>query len=55
VLIPVLFISLQRQEEAQRQMTPEEKLAEKLRQQKMQEEADLKVARETFGTIIAPY
>ncbi|KAF4530763.1 hypothetical protein B566_EDAN007985 [Ephemera danica] len=38
-----------RNEEAQRQLTPEERLAEKLRQQMLQEEADLKVAVETFG------
>jgi translation initiation factor 3 subunit J len=31
------------------ELTPEEKLAEKLRQQKLQEEADLKIAMETFG------
>lgn len=30
-------------------MTPEEKLAEKLRMQKIQEESDLRVALETFG------
>lgn len=39
----------ERNEEAQRQLTPEERMAEKLRQQKLQEEADLKVAVETFG------
>lgn len=31
-------------------MTPEEKAADKLRQQKLQEEADLRAAIETFGT-----
>jgi translation initiation factor 3 subunit J len=30
-------------------MTPEEKVAEKLKQQKLQEEADLRAAIETFG------
>lgn len=30
-------------------LTPEEKLAEKLRQQKLQEESDLRLAMETFG------
>lgn len=32
-------------------MTPEEKVAEKLKQQKLQEEADLKLAKEVFGVI----
>lgn len=32
-------------------MTPEERLEEKLRRQKLVEEADLKVAMETFGNI----
>lgn len=32
-------------------MTPEEKLAEKLRIQKIQEEADLRVAMDTFGVV----
>ncbi|KAL0278406.1 UNVERIFIED_CONTAM: hypothetical protein PYX00_000234 [Menopon gallinae] len=32
-------------------LTPEEKLAEKLRQQRLQEEADLQVTKETFGVI----
>lgn len=36
-------------EEELAQMTPEEKLAEKLRIQKLQEESDLKTALETFG------
>ncbi|XP_030034167.2 LOW QUALITY PROTEIN: eukaryotic translation initiation factor 3 subunit J [Manduca sexta] len=31
------------------EMTPEQKLAEKLRQQQLQEESDLKLAMETFG------
>lgn len=39
----------ERQQEVKKVLTPEEKLAEKLKQQKLQEEADLKVARETFG------
>ena len=30
-------------------MTPEERLAEKLRRQKMVEEADFELAKETFG------
>jgi len=32
-------------------MTPEEKVAEKLRQQKLQEESDLRAAIETFGKL----
>ena len=32
-------------------MTPEEKLAEKLRRQKLQEESDLRLAMETFGNL----
>lgn len=35
--------------ERQENMTPEEKLAEKLRLQKIQEEADLRAAMDTFG------
>lgn len=35
-------------------MTPEEKLAEKLRLQKLQEEADLKAAMDTFGVQPSP-
>lgn len=50
----ILCFLLQRlaeEEEAKRiaNMTPEEKLAEKLRLQKIQEESDLKSALETFG------
>lgn len=37
------------EEERLANMTPEEKIAEKLRLQKMQEEADLKIAMETLG------
>lgn len=36
-------------EKAEAEMTPEQRLAEKLRQQKLQEESDLQVAMETFG------
>lgn len=36
-------------EKAFENMTPEQKLAEKLRQQKLQEESDLRLAMETFG------
>lgn len=32
-------------------MTPEEKLAEKLRAQQLQEESDLELAKETFGIV----
>lgn len=35
--------------EKEEEMTPEEKLAEKLQRQKMQEESDLRLAMETFG------
>lgn len=35
--------------EREENMTPEEKLAEKLRIQKIQEEADLRAAMDTFG------
>lgn len=35
-------------------MTPEEKLAEKLRLQKIQEEADLRAAMDTFGVTERP-
>lgn len=35
--------------EREANMTPEEKLAEKLRLQKIQEESDLRAAMETFG------
>ncbi|XP_060063660.1 eukaryotic translation initiation factor 3 subunit J-like [Ylistrum balloti] len=38
------------QEEEQRVLTPEEELSEKLRQRKLQEESDLKLAKEAFGT-----
>lgn len=37
--------------EAMKKLTPEEKVAEKLRQQRLQEEADLQVTKETFGVI----
>ena len=33
----------------QRELTPEEKLAERIRLQKIQEEADLKIAKGLFG------
>ncbi|XP_047508449.1 eukaryotic translation initiation factor 3 subunit J [Pieris napi] len=35
--------------EKEEELTPEQKLAEKLRQQKLQEESDLRLAMETFG------
>lgn len=38
-----------KERERQENMTPEEKLAEKLRLQKIQEEADLRAAMDTFG------
>lgn len=38
-----------KQREREANMTPEEKLAEKLRIQKIQEEADLRAAMDTFG------
>lgn len=34
-------------------MTPEQKLAEKLKRQKLQEESDLRLAMETFGKIFS--
>lgn len=41
---------LKAQEEEKRVLTPEEQLSEKLRQRKLQEESDLKLAKEAFGT-----
>ncbi|KAK7864705.1 hypothetical protein R5R35_010959 [Gryllus longicercus] len=41
---------LERKAKLREQMTPAELQAEKLRQQQLQEEADLRVAMETFGT-----
>lgn len=38
-----------KQREREEQMTDEERLAEKLRLQKVQEDADLRLAMETFG------
>jgi len=38
-----------REEEANRELTPEEQMAEKLRQQRLQEESDLELAKEAFG------
>lgn len=35
--------------EDSKELTPEEQLADKLRLQKLQEEADLELAKETFG------
>ncbi|XP_063221431.1 LOW QUALITY PROTEIN: eukaryotic translation initiation factor 3 subunit J [Bacillus rossius redtenbacheri] len=40
--------------ETQKELTPEEIAAEKLRQQKLQEESDLLIAKETFGVTIDP-
>jgi translation initiation factor 3 subunit J len=34
------------------ELTPEQQLAEKLKVQKMQEEADLELAKEAFGKIL---
>lgn len=42
----------EKERERQNNMTPEEKLAEKLRLQKIQEEADLLAAMDTFGVKI---
>lgn len=39
----------EKQREREANMTPEERLAEKLRLQKIQEEADLRAAMDTFG------
>lgn len=36
-------------EDTGKELSPEEKLAEKLRRQKMQEESDLELAKEAFG------
>ncbi|XP_033749787.1 eukaryotic translation initiation factor 3 subunit J-like [Pecten maximus] len=41
---------LKAQEEERRVLTPEEELSEKLRRRKLQEESDLKLAKEAFGT-----
>ncbi|XP_046398024.1 eukaryotic translation initiation factor 3 subunit J isoform X2 [Ischnura elegans] len=41
-------------EEVKKELTPEERQAEKLRRQKLQEEADLKLALETFGVSAQP-
>ncbi|ETE69434.1 Eukaryotic translation initiation factor 3 subunit J, partial [Ophiophagus hannah] len=45
------FVSLLKLEESEdsKDLTPEEQLADKLRLQKLQEEADLELAKETFG------
>lgn len=45
------FVSLLKLEESEdsKELTPEEQLADKLRLQKLQEEADLELAKETFG------
>ena len=43
------IISTLQEEAARRPKTAEEKLAEKLRQQKIQEEADLQLAKEVLG------
>ncbi|XP_071038030.1 eukaryotic translation initiation factor 3 subunit J [Parasteatoda tepidariorum] len=39
------------QEQPSKDLTPQERLAHKLKQQKLQEEADLQLAKETFGVI----
>ncbi|KFM76142.1 Eukaryotic translation initiation factor 3 subunit J, partial [Stegodyphus mimosarum] len=36
-------------EQEKKDLTPQERLAQKLKQQKLQEEADLELAKETFG------
>lgn len=38
--------------EEEEELTPEQQLAEKLKVQKMQEEADLELAKEAFGKIL---
>lgn len=37
--------------EEQKELTPEEQLADKLRLKKLQEESDLELAKETFGEL----
>lgn len=39
--------------EEQKELTPEEQLADKLRLKKLQEESDLELAKETFGELKA--
>ena len=52
ILIFLFYICYQ---EAKKELTPEEKLAEKIRLQKIQEEEDLKRAKELFGMFIDIY
>lgn len=47
-LLPVCSLQLEAPEE-QKELTPEEQLADKLRLKKLQEESDLELAKETFG------
>lgn len=46
----VLSLQLEAPEE-QKELTPEEQLADKLRLKKLQEESDLELAKETFGEL----
>jgi len=45
---------LKQQEEETRELTPEEMLEEKLRNQRLQEESDLELAKDVFGVDSAP-
>lgn len=49
-LLCVLSLQLEAPEE-QKELTPEEQLADKLRLKKLQEESDLELAKETFGEL----
>ena len=44
------FLCQNKEEEEKKKLSAEEMLAEKLRQQKLQEEADLDIAKEVFGS-----
>jgi len=45
---------MKRLEEENRELTPEEEIEEKLRRQRLQEEADLQLAKDTFGVVDVP-
>jgi len=45
---------LAKQEEMAKELTPEEELEEKLRQQRLQEESDLELAKDAFGVVDLP-
>jgi len=45
---------IKKMEEENRELTPEEQMEEKLRRQRLQEEADLEIAKDAFGITDAP-